>query len=256
MAEHQFSRTEMLIGRSGLERLSACRAAVFGLGGVGGYAAEALARSGIGALDLIDPDTVALTNMNRQILTLHSTIGAYKTETMRARIADIAPDCRVRTYPLFFLPDTSDQLDFSVYDYVIDAVDTVTGKLAIIESAKSAGVPLVSVMGTARKLDPSKLRVADIYETSSCPLARVMRRECRKRGITSLKVIYSEEEPLKSAAPTEMERGSAAYPGMKEEESPLSPLKRGKDVPGSAAFVPAAAGLLAASVAVRALLDC
>ncbi|MBQ6293304.1 MAG: tRNA threonylcarbamoyladenosine dehydratase [Lachnospiraceae bacterium] len=243
--EHQLLRTEMLLGRECLERLKSCRVAVFGLGGVGGYAAEALARSGIGALDLIDPDRIALTNLNRQILALHSTIGQYKTEAAEARIHDIAPDCSVRTYNMFFLPDTADSLDFSAYDYVIDAVDTVTGKLAIVQKAQEAGVPVISVMGTGNKLDPSKLHAADLYETEVCPLARVMRRECRKRGIESLRVVYSTEEPVRPEKDPDAD-------GEKRPESSV-PEKRQKDVPGSSAFVPAAAGMIAAAEAVRTL---
>ena len=243
--EHQLLRTEMLLGREGLERLKSCRVAVFGLGGVGGYAAEALARSGIGALDLIDPDRIALTNLNRQILALHSTLGEYKTEAAKARILDIAPDCTVRTYNMFFLPETAESLDFSAYDYVIDAVDTVTGKLAIVKKAQEAGVPVISVMGTGNKLDPSKLQAADLHKTSVCPLARVMRRECRKRGIDSLRVVYSTEEPVRPEKEPETD-------GEKKPESKL-PEKRQKDVPGSSAFVPAAAGMIAAAEAVRTL---
>lgn len=243
--EHQLTRTEMLLGADGLERLKHCRVAVFGLGGVGGYAAEALARSGIGALDLIDPDKIALTNLNRQILALHSTVGQYKTAAAEARIHDIAPDCSVRTYNMFFLPETADSLDFSAYDYVIDAVDTVSGKLAIVKSAQEAGVPVISVMGTGNKLDPSKLQAADLYDTSVCPLARVMRRECRKRGISSLRVVYSTEEPVRPEK----------EPEAAEEKLPegTAPEKRQKDVPGSSAFVPAAAGMIAAAEAVRVL---
>ena len=253
MTENQFQRTEMLLGPEGIGRLSVCRVAVLGLGGVGGYAAEALARSGVGALDLIDPDTVGITNLNRQILALHSTLGRYKTEAAKARILDIAPDCSVRTFTMFCLPDTADQFDFSAYDYVIDAIDTVTGKLTIIQKAREAGVPLISVMGTGNKLDPSKLTVADLFETAACPLARVMRRECRKRGIDSLKVVYSTEEPVRP------EKGSAEEALQRQEnaaadaEEGAAPAKRRKDVPGSSAFVPAAAGMIAASVVVREL---
>lgn len=247
MAEHQLQRTEMLLGSEGLRRLAACRAAVFGLGGVGGYAAEALARSGVGALDLIDHDRISVTNLNRQILALHSTVGQYKTDAAKARIQDIAPDCKVRTYAMFILPDTADQFDFSQYDCVIDAIDTVTGKLTIIEKAKDAGVPVISVMGTGNKLDPTKLKIADLYETSACPLARVMRRECRKRGITGLKVVYSEEEPIRPQRKAEAEAEDTGNPDE-------APANRRKDVPGSLAFVPAAAGMAAASAAVRELL--
>ena len=180
-----------------MKKLAACRVAVFGIGGVGGYVVEALARSGIGALDLIDDDRVCLTNLNRQILATRKTVGKYKVDAAEERIKEINPDCRVRTYKTFFLPDTRDQFDFSEYDYVVDAIDTVTGKLAIIESAKKAGVPVISSMGAGNKVDPAAFEVADIYETSICPLARVIRRECRKRGIDSLKVVYSKEKPIR-----------------------------------------------------------
>ena len=243
---HPLSRTEMLLGPEGLEKLKNSRVAVFGLGGVGGYAAEALARSGVGALDLVDPDTVALTNLNRQILALHSTLGQYKTEAAKARIRDIAPECAVRTYSMFCLPETADRFDFEAFDCVIDAVDTVTGKLTIIQKAQAAGAYVISVMGTGNKLDPSKLTAADLYETDVCPLARVMRRECRKRGIERLRVVYSAEEPIRP-------RKEAEDGGKKPAESPAA-AKRQKDVPGSAAFVPAAAGMIAAAEAVRFLL--
>ncbi len=208
-----------------MEKLAASRVAVFGIGGVGGYIVEALARSGIGALDLIDRDVVAVSNLNRQIIATEKTIGRYKVEAAAERIADINPDCAVRTYKMFFLPDTADRIDFSVYDYVADAIDTVTGKLTIIECAKKAGVPVISSMGAGNKTDPALFEVADIYRTSVCPLAKVMRRECRKRGIDSLKVVYSKEEPMRFREP------------------------------GSAAFVPSVAGLIMAGEIVKDLTE-
>ena len=238
--EHQFSRTEMLLGSDGLERLKKCRVAVFGLGGVGGYAAEALARSGIGALDLIDHDRVSLSNLNRQILALHSTVGEDKTELAEKRIRDIAPGCLVRTHKTFFLPETADRFDFSAWDGVIDAIDTVSGKIEIARKAAEAGIPLISVMGTGNKLDPTKLHVTDLEKTHECPLARVMRRECRKRGITGVTAVWSDEPPMPHG-PAETDRPQEG-PGR-------------KDTPGSMIFVPAAAGLAAASAVIRKLLN-
>ena len=224
----QFSRTELLIGEEGLRRLHAARVAVFGVGGVGGYAAEALARSGVGALDLIDSDTVALSNLNRQIIALHSTVGQYKVDVAKARIADINPACDVRVHKTFFLPETADAFDFSRYDYVIDAIDTVTGKLALVERAQAAGTPVICAMGAGNKLHPELFEVADIYQTSVCPLARVMRTECRRRGVKKLRVVYSKEPPVRA-------------PGQ-------------GSVPGSLAFVPSVAGLILAGEVVRDLL--
>ena len=224
----QFSRTELLIGEEGLRRLHAARVAVFGVGGVGGYAAEALARSGVGALDLIDSDTVALSNLNRQIIALHSTVGQYKADVAKARIADINPACNVRVYKTFFLPETADAFDFSRYDYVVDAIDTVTGKLALVERAQAAGTPVICAMGAGNKLHPELFEVADIYQTSVCPLARVMRTECRRRGVKKLRVVYSKEPPVRA-------------PGQ-------------GSVPGSLAFVPSVAGLILAGEVVRDLL--
>ncbi len=225
-----FSRTRLVLGNYALERLAASRVAVFGLGGVGGYVAEALARSGIGALDIIDRDTVNLSNLNRQIIALNSTIGRYKTDVMEERIKDINPECRVTAHRTFFLPETADSFDFSEYDFIADAVDTVTAKLEIIARARAAGKPVISCMGTGGKTDPSMLEITDIYNTSVCPLARVMRTECRKRGIDHLTVVYSREIPVKS--------------GSSDPES-------GKPIPGSTAFVPPSAGLLIASYIVR-----
>jgi len=228
----QFSRTRMLLGAAALERLSRARVAVFGLGGVGSWAVEALARSGVGALDLIDDDRVCLTNLNRQIIATHETLGAYKTDAAAARVRAIHPDCTVRTHRTFILPETVSSFDFTQYDYVVDAIDTVAGKLAIVMAAQAAGVPVISALGTGNKLDPARLELADICETSVCPLARVMRRELRRRGVMHLRVVYSREEPLR----------------------PLEPAEDGDErraVPGSTAFVPPAAGLMIAGEVVR-----
>jgi tRNA A37 threonylcarbamoyladenosine dehydratase len=227
MSEQAFSRTEQLLGAEALSRLANVRVAVFGIGGVGGYAAEALARSGVGALDLVDNDTVSVTNLNRQIVALHSTLGQYKVDVMKARIADISPQTTVTTHRLFFLPENADVFDFSVYDYVVDAVDTVSAKLAIIEKAVEKSVPVISCMGTGNKLDPTALTVTDIAKTNGCPLARVMRRELRARGISHVPVVFSNEPPHRATI---------------AEQDPLS----GKVPPASAVFVPATAGLLLA----------
>ncbi len=228
----QFARTKLLYGEEAMEKFRVSRVAVFGVGGVGGYVVEALARSGIGALDLIDSDVVCLSNINRQIIATMKTIGQYKVDAAAERVHDINPDCVVRAHRCFFLPETQDQFDFTEYDYVVDAIDTVTGKLAIIEKAKAAGVPVISSMGAGNKIDPSGFEVADIYKTSICPLAKVMRRECRKRGIDSLKVVYSREEPVTPAA-------DASY-----DPSPEGTARR--SVPGSTAFVPSVVGLIIA----------
>ena len=231
-----FSRTELLFGADAMERLAHSRVAVFGLGGVGGYAVEALARSGIGALDLIDNDRVSLSNRNRQLYALESTLGQYKVEVASRRVLDINPACVVTRWPVFFLPETRGQFDFTVYDYVVDAVDTVTAKLTLIEAARDARVPLISSMGTGNKRDPSALRLGDLFDTDTDPLARVMRRECRRRGIDRLPVVYSREEPLSPQG------------------DPGEPLPEGRrTIPGSTAFVPAAAGLLLASHVVKEL---
>lgn len=195
--EEPFERTERLIGSEALEKLKKSHVAVFGVGGVGGYVAEALARAGVGTLTLVDHDTVSVSNLNRQIIALHSTIGRYKVEVMKERIYDINPAAIVHGYNIFYLPETANQFDFSAYDYVVDAIDTVTGKLQLIEEAKRADTPVISSMGTGNKLEPSGFEVADIYQTSVCPLAKVMRQECRRRGISELKVVYSKEQPVK-----------------------------------------------------------
>jgi len=243
---NQFSRTQMLFGQEAMEHLSSCRVAVFGIGGVGGYAVEALVRSGIGALDLIDDDKVCLTNLNRQLYATRTTVGKYKVDVAEERILEINPDCRVRTYKIFYLPDTRDQFDFSQYDYVIDAIDTVSGKLALAEQAQQAGTPIISAMGAGNKMDPTAFRVADIYETSVCPLARVMRGECRKRGIRQLKVVYSTEEPRH---PTEDPSASSREHGICPPDTGKSTVRR--DIPGSTAFVPSVAGLIIAGEVVK-----
>lgn len=239
MMADQYSRTRLLLGADGLQRLRSARVAIFGLGGVGGYVAEALARSGIGQLDLIDDDTVNLTNLNRQVLALHSTIGMPKVEAAKNRILDIDPTIQVRTYETFYLPETAGQFDFSQYDYVIDAIDTVTGKLELIAQAKSAGVPIISCMGTGNKLDPTGFRVADISKTSGCALARIMRKECAKRGLKGVKVVYSQELPLEPQA---------------DPNEPQEPQREGssrRSLPGSTAFVPGVAGLIMAGEVVK-----
>ncbi len=230
---NEFSRTELLLGADGMEKLKQARVAVFGLGGVGGYAVEALARSGVGALDLIDHDVISLTNLNRQIIALHSTVGQPKVEVAAARIADINPGCTVRTYRTFYTPDTAAQFDFTQYDYIIDAIDTVTGKLALVMQAKAAATPIISSMGTGNKLDPTALEVADLADTTFCPLARIMRKELRRRGIEHLKVVYSREEAITP-------RGESEEP---------SPGRR--SIPGSTAFVPSAAGLILAGEVIK-----
>ncbi len=229
----QFSRTELLVGAEGIERLRNSRVAVFGIGGVGGYVVEALARSGVGTLDLIDNDKVSLTNLNRQIIAMHSTIGRYKVDVAKKRVLDINPAAVVNTYRTFFVPETAADFDFHAYDYVVDAIDTVTGKIQLIVQADSACTPVISCMGAGNKMDPTAFRVADIYQTSVCPLAKVMRRELKKRGIRKLKVVYSEEVPIEVKAAAETEK---------------------KRIPGSNAFVPSVAGLIIAGEVVRELL--
>lgn len=236
-----------------MEKLAASRVAVFGIGGVGGYVVEALARSGIGALDLIDNDTVALSNLNRQIIATHKTIGRYKVDVAAERVADIHPGCVVKTYQTFYLPETQDQFDFSEYDYVVDAIDTVTGKLTIIENAKKAGVPVISAMGAGNKTDASAFEVADLYETTICPLAKVMRKECKKRGIDSLKVVYSKEPPIKplEAAREEAADNESADSGRTETAKMCEENTGRRSVPGSTAFAPSVVGLIIAGEVVN-----
>ena len=232
--QEQFLRTQMLLGTEALERLRKARVAVFGIGGVGGYTVEALARSGVGQLDLIDNDTVSISNINRQILATHSTVGMPKVEAAKARILDINPSCVVRTHQIFYTPETADQFDFTQYDYIVDAIDTVTGKLQLVQRAYEVGTPIICCMGTGNKLDASAFQVADISKTSMCPLARIMRKELSKRGIKHLKVVYSQEEAL---SPT----------GWEEEAAALGK----RQIPGSVAFVPGAAGLILAGEVIK-----
>ena len=234
-----FSRTQFLLGSDAMEKLKTARVAVFGLGGVGGYVAEALARSGVGALDLVDHDTISLTNINRQILATRDTVGMDKAEAAARRAKAINPDCDARAIKTFYLPETADQFDFTAYDYVVDAIDTVTGKLALIAAAKAAGTPILCCLGTGNKLDASKFQITDISKTSVCPLARVMRKECAKRGYKNVKVLFSTEDPL----PSQME------------EADLSELPEGRrSLPGSVSFVPSVAGLLIAGEVIRDLI--
>lgn len=232
----QFSRTELLLGREGMERLARARVAVFGLGGVGGYTVEALARSGVGALDLIDSDRVGLTNLNRQILATHRTLDRFKADAARERVLEINPEAVVNARKVFYGPDSAGEFDFTQYDYVVDAIDTVTGKLSLIQAAQAAGTPVISCMGAGNKLDPTAFRVADIYETSVCPLARVMRKELKRRGVRHLKVVYSQEPP-----------GNPE--GALYQESLAGEVRR--QVPGSNAFVPSVAGLILAGEVIK-----
>lgn len=236
---HRFSREELLIGQEGLEKLQKARVAVFGVGGVGGHVVEALARSGVGALDLFDGDRVSLTNINRQIIALDSTVGRLKVEVAKERVLDINPDCQVEAREMFFTPENAGEVDFSQYDYVADAIDTVTSKIELIRLCREAGVPVISSMGAGNKLDPTAFQVAPIEKTSVCPLARVMRRELKKRGITGVKAVYSTEESLTPAqAQSGDEKGTA-----------------GRPTPGSMAFVPSVAGLILAGEIIKDLLE-
>ena len=249
----QFARTQLLLGQEAMERLYQKRVAVFGIGGVGGYVCEALVRSGIGAFDLIDSDTVSLTNLNRQIIATRKTLGQYKVDVMRDRMLEINPEVRVRVHKCFFLPENADEFPFGEYDYVVDAVDTVTAKIELILRAQKENVPIISAMGAGNKLDAGRLKIADIYETSVCPLAKVMRRELKKRGVEHLKVVYSDEEPIR---PLEG-KVVADADGLGFSEDGLGFSGEGKtggsrrSVPGSTAFVPAVAGLLIAGEIVR-----
>lgn len=233
-----YGRTRLLLGSDGMEKLKNAHIAVFGLGGVGGYVVEALARSGVGTLELVDHDTISQSNMNRQILATRDTVGMDKAEAAKQRVAAIDPDIKVIAQKQFFGPDTKAEFDFTRYTYVVDAIDTVTGKLALVQAAKEAGVPIISSMGTGNKLDPTAFQIGDIYETSVCPLARIMRKECRKRGIDKLKVLYSLEEPI---------------PATLAPDDPMwQELPEGRNaLPGSVSFVPAAAGLMIAGAVIR-----
>ena len=231
MEENQFERTALLLGKASVEKLAEKRVAVFGVGGVGGFVCEGLVRAGIGAIDIVDKDTVALSNLNRQLIALHSTVGKNKVDVLEERLKDINKNLIIKKYKCFFLPETSDTFDFREYDYVVDAIDTVTGKIELILKANEAGVPIISAMGAGNKLDPTAFQVSDIYKTSVCPLARVMRRELKKRGVEKLKVVYSKEEPIK--------------PQFEEGE---------EVVPGSVSFVPPALGLIIAGEIVKDLI--
>ena len=236
-----FERTELLLGKENVEKLKQARVAVFGVGGVGGFTVEALARSGIGTLDLIDDDVVAESNINRQIIALRSTVGRPKVQVAAERVKDIDPDCQVNIYQTFYLPETAAQFDFTKYDYVVDAIDTVTGKLMLVEQAKAAGTPIISAMGAGNKLDPTAFRVTDISKTKVCPLAKVMRRELKKRGIDHLKVVYSEEMPL---TPINVQNTS-------EETETITPGHGKRQTPGSISFVPSVVGLIIAGEVIK-----
>lgn len=238
MQSEQFAREQLLLGKEGIEKLFHSSVAVFGIGGVGSYVAEALGRAGIGKIALIDHDTVSLTNLNRQLIALHSTIGKRKTSVMKQRLLDINPDMQVLEYPIFFTADHADEFDFSGYDYIVDAIDTVSSKILLIEKAKAAGIPIICSMGTGNKLDPSRFEITDLEKTSVCPLAKVMRRELKKRGISKVKVLYSKEEPKK------------LFPdGLEEERKGTHPA------PGSVSFVPSVAGLMIAGAVIRDLTE-
>ena len=244
---NQFSRTELLLGHEGMEKLSKARVAVFGIGGVGGYTVEALARSGVGTLDLIDDDKVCLTNINRQIIATRKTVGRYKVDVAEERVHDINPDAVVHTYKMFYTPETASQFDFTQYDYVVDAIDTVTGKIELVEQANRAGTPIISCMGAGNKLNAAAFEVSDIYKTSFCPLARVMRYELRRRGIRKLKVVYSREQamtPIDDMA-ISCRQDCICPPGTARK------CTQRRQVPGSTAFVPAVAGLIVAGEVVR-----
>ena len=238
----QFSRTELMFGKQAMDKLAASRVAVFGIGGVGGYTVEALVRSGIGSIDLIDNDKVCLTNINRQIFATHKTVGKFKVDVAESRIAEINPKVNVRKHKTFYTPTTADLFDFNKYDYIVDAIDTVTGKLALAENADKAGVPIISSMGAGNKVDPTAFEVADIYETSVCPLAKVMRYELKRRGIKKLKVVYSKEQPLKPVLDTNNE--------IYNDE-----LTERRHIPASNAFVPSVAGLIIAGEVIKDLIN-
>lgn len=244
---NQFSRTQLLLGQDGMDRLVNARVAVFGVGGVGGFTVEALARSGVGAIDLIDDDKVCLTNINRQIIALRSTVGKYKVDVAAERLHDINQNIQVNTYKTFYMPDTAHQFDFSQYDYVVDAIDTITGKLELVMQAHKAGTPIICSMGAGNKLDPTAFRVADIYKTSVDPLARVMRHELRKRGIKKLKVVYSEEPPMRPVDDMESScrTNCICPPGAARK------CTERRDIPGSNAFVPSVVGLIIAGEVIK-----
>lgn len=250
---NQFSRTELLLGREAMERLRQSRVAVFGIGGVGGYVCEALVRSGVGAFDLIDDDKVCLTNLNRQIIATRKTVGRYKAEVMKERILEINPQADVRIHKCFFLPENADEFAFEEYDYVVDAVDTVTAKIELVLKSNEKNVPIISCMGAGNKLDGTRFQVADIYKTKVCPLAKVMRRELKKRGVKKLKVVYSEEQPIRPLDDMAVScRTNCICPPGAEHK-----CTERRDIPGSTAFVPSIAGLIIAGEVVKDLVkDC
>lgn len=244
---NQFSRTQLLLGKDNMDRLAEAKVAIFGIGGVGGYVAEALARSGVGSFVLVDDDKVCLTNLNRQIIATRKTVGKYKAEVMRDRILEINPDAEVEVRKCFYLPENADEFEFNEYSYVVDAVDTVTAKLEIIMRAKECGVPVISSMGAGNKLDPTKFQVADIYKTSMCPLAKVMRRELKKRGVKKLKVVYSTEKPTRPLDDMSVScrTNCICPPGAAHK------CTERRDIPGSVAFVPSVVGLIIAGEVVK-----
>jgi tRNA A37 threonylcarbamoyladenosine dehydratase len=244
---NQFSRTQLLLGEEGMDKLKSARVAVFGIGGVGGYTVEALARSGVGTIDLIDDDKVCLTNLNRQIIATRKTVGKYKVDVMKERILEINPDAVVNVHKCFYLPENKDEFDFSQYSYVVDAVDTVTAKIQLVLEAKEANVPIISCMGAGNKMNPAMFQVADIYKTSVCPLAKVMRRELKKRNVKKLKVVYSQEKPIrpKEDMSISCRTNCICPPGAAHK------CTERRDIPGSNAFVPAVAGLIIAGEVVK-----
>ena len=244
---NQFSRTELLLGKESMEQLQNSRVAVFGVGGVGGFTVEALVRSGVGAIDLIDDDKVCLTNLNRQLIATRSTVGKYKVDVMADRIKDINPNCQVNTYKCFYLPENKDDFDFSQYDYIVDAVDTVTAKIQLVMEAKEKNVPIISSMGAGNKLNPAMFEVADIYKTSVCPLAKVMRRELKKRGVKKLKVVYSKEKPIRPIEDMSISCRTHCIcpPGA------ANKCTERRDIPGSTAFVPSVVGLIIGSEIIK-----
>lgn len=248
--ENQFSRTQMLLGERAIEKLSCAKVAVFGVGGVGGYVVEALARCGVGEFELIDNDTIAPSNLNRQIIATHKTIGHYKVDVMKERILDINPDVKVSVRKCFFLPETASEFSFSEYDYVVDAIDTVTAKIELVMQAKAANVPIISSMGTGNKLDGSLLQIADISKTKMCPLAKVMRRELKKRGVTKLKVVYSEEKPIQ----VDSQEVNKELMTCESASQQIGTVTKRRSVPGSVSFVPSVAGLLIAGEVVKDLI--
>lgn len=244
---NQFSRTELLLGREAMELLSKAKVAVFGIGGVGGYVVEALTRSGVGSIDLVDDDKVCLTNLNRQLIATRETVGRYKVDVMKERILSINPDAKVEVHKCFFLPETKDEFDFASYSYVVDAVDTVTAKIELVMQAEAAGVPIISCMGAGNKMDPTAFEVADIYKTSVCPLAKVMRRELKKRGVKRLKVVYSKEQPIRPIEDMSISCRSHCIcpPDAKHK------CTERRDIPGSNAFVPSVAGMILAGEVIK-----